>query len=112
MLRNIFSRLRRTVSRSPRPGKPRLSVTLLEDRSVPTVTSTFSAGLLTITSDAAADTIKVYRADNVGSNYYYTANGVRSSTFSTVTAIAINGGDGDDIIDASGVATPVPYDWR
>ena len=82
----------------------------LEDRSVPTVTSAFSGGLLTVTSDSAADAIKVYRADNVGSDYYYTANGVASATFSGVTSIVVNGGDGDDTINASGVATPVPYD--
>src|SRR6185312_12664556 len=70
----------------------------------PGITSTFSGGILTISGDSAADVIKVYRADNAGSDYYYTANGVASATFSGVTSIVVNGGDGDDTIDASGVA--------
>ena len=109
----FFARFRTSARLSSlRTPKTRLSVTALEDRSVPSVTSSFSAGLLTITSDAAADTIKVFRADNVGSNYYYLANGVRSANFAGVTSIAVNGNDGDDTIDASGVATPVSYDTR
>ena len=108
----MFSRFfgSRTSDRTIR--KTRLEVTPLEDRSVPTVTSSFSGGLLTITSDAAADTVRVFRANNTASDYYYVANGTASATFLSVTGIALNGGDGDDVLDASGVATPASYDWR
>src|SRR6185437_14368363 len=99
MLHSLFKRCRRT-SRTTPPSRGRLVVMQLEDRSVPTVTRAFSGGLLTVTSDSAADVIKVYRADNVGSDYYYTANGVASATFSGVTSIVVNGGDGDDTINA------------
>ena len=106
----MFARFFGSHSRTPR--KTRLEVTLLEDRTVPTVTSSFSGGLLTINSDAAADTVRVFREGNTASDYYYVANGTASGTFLGVTGIALNGGDGDDVLDASGVATPASYDWR
>lgn len=97
---------------TPRRKPVRLSVTALEDRATPTVTSSFAGGVLTITSDGAADSVRVFRQGNTGSDYFYLANGVRSATFSGVTAVTVNGGDGADVLDASGVDTPVPYDWR
>jgi hypothetical protein len=93
-----------------RPARaPRLELLPLEDRSVPTVTHTFVAGVLTIDSDAAGDTVRVVRENHAASDYHYVANGTKSISFTGVNAITVNGAGGTDTLDASGVATPIPF---
>jgi uncharacterized protein YkwD len=84
-------------------GSPRsrLSVTRLEDRTVPAVTASLVNGILTVLGDGAANTIDIGFGNgqiNVSNVGVYAATGVRG--------ITVDGGDGNDIINAS-AALPI-----
>jgi hypothetical protein len=81
-----------------------LAVRLLEDRTVPAVVADFSAGVLTVTSDAASDTIsievvgglvKVFQGTSPPTEVSVTggSNGIKPKA---LTGILVNAGDGDD----------------
>lgn len=90
-------------TRSERPLRSRLSLTRLEDRTVPAVTASLANGVLTVLGDSAGNTI------NLGlSNGQITVSGI-AQTFpaASVHGITVDGGDGDDIINVSpAIATP------
>jgi hypothetical protein len=80
----------------PRPAARRrpLLLELLEDRSVPAAVATFSAGTLTVTGTAAADTIMVRRVGDVISVDGTTARVAAGQ----VGQVIVDGGAGNDTI--------------
>ena len=80
--------------------RPRLALTALEDRTVPSVTASVVNGVLTILGDGASNVINVG-----GANGQISVAGV--GQFGGVRSITVDGGDGDDTITVnSSVNTP------
>jgi uncharacterized protein YkwD len=82
-------------------SRARLDILRLEDRTVPSATATLVNGQLDIYADGAGDQIAVHLA-----NGQYTISGI-AQTFaaSTVKAITISGGDGNDTISVGNEVT-------
>jgi uncharacterized protein YkwD len=77
-------------------SRSRLELTRLEDRTVPAVTASLVNGVLTVLGDSAANAIDVGYA-----NGQISVSGVGFFTAANVRSIAVDGGDGDDVINVS-----------
>jgi hypothetical protein len=77
-----------------------LGIDILEDRTTPAVTATFSAGTLTVTSDNASDTITINAPLLVEVNGNPVPGGVLPSS---VTSLFVNGNGGNDTINLTAV---------
>src|SRR5688572_8470932 len=85
-----------------RPPRARLAVVRLEAPPVPAVTASLVNGLLTVYGDGASNDIRL----NLSNGQYAIGGGVFSA--SSVRAITIDAGDGDDTVTVgASVSTPV-----
>src|SRR5437868_8345523 len=74
----------------------RPQATALEDRVTPTVTTSFSAGVLTFVSDGASDKVLVQSTTTAGTVDYDDGNSLGTATQAGVTQVVFNGNGGDD----------------
>jgi Ca2+-binding RTX toxin-like protein len=106
-----FTSLRRWLASTPvrRPARrPKLGLALLEDRSVPAITTaTFTGGVLTITADAASDIIEIGLVGTTQVKVFEGATQTEKAvvggpvTVAALTSIVINAGDGNDTVIVS-----------
>ena len=100
LVRNLMTRSFRTPKSYPARrrfaplGRP---FEALEDRTVPAVSVSFAAGVLTFTGDGIGDTVLVQSTATAG-NVQYNAGGLGLTTQSGVNSIVYNANGGDDIL--------------
>jgi uncharacterized protein YkwD len=88
-------------TRAKRSLRARLDLLRLEDRTVPSATATLVNGQLDIYADAAGDTIAVHLT-----NGQYTVSGIAQTfAYTSVKAITVSGGDGNDNISVGNEVT-------
>ncbi|MBX9622598.1 MAG: DUF11 domain-containing protein [Gemmataceae bacterium] len=85
-----LARLFPAPPRRPAPARWRPAVEPLESRSTPAVVATLSAGVLTVTLNAPADTVSVVGTDAGGAAFEVTGTGLAATPFTGVTSIAVS----------------------